>query len=112
MGATANVYWNIALGKDNSSTWGWKQNSLVRVLDGKAEFTNDYYMMKHFSHFIKRGARYVGLTGRLASCCAAFVNPDGSKVIVASNPYQKELTLSFGEKSYILPPRSISTIVM
>ena len=112
MGATANVYWNIALGKDNSSTWGWKQNSLVRVLDGKAEFTNDYYMMKHFSHFIKRGARYVGLTGRLASCCAAFVNPDGSKVIVASNPYQKELTVSFVEKSYILPPRSISTIVM
>ena len=37
-------------------------------------------------------------------------NPDGSLVLVVANPYTDEMVVSFGGKSYALPPRSINTI--
>ena len=110
MGASSYVYWNIALGEDSESTWGWKQNSLIHVVDGKGRFTPEFYLMKHFSHFIKRGARYLKLKGEYSSASVAFKNPDGTTVLVVANPYVKEITISFGGLSYTLPPRSINTI--
>lgn len=110
MGASAYVYWNIALKDESESTWGWKQNSLVHVAYGKANFTPEFYLMKHFSHFVKRGAVYLKLKGEYSSASAAFKNPDGSIVLVVANPYEKEITISFGGKSYTLLPRSINTI--
>ena len=109
-GSSAYVYWNLALKKNQPSSWGWHQNSLVSVDNGKMEFTPEFYMMKHFSHFVKRGARYVATKGELSSLCCAFRNPDGQTVVVAYNPYDFEQTLTVEEKSYILPPKSINTI--
>lgn len=110
MGASSYVYWNIALEGDSSSTWGWRQNSLIHVKDGKARLTPEFYLMKHFSHFIKRGAKYLKLKGEFSSACAAFKNPDGKTVLVAANPYTEERTITFLGASYTLPPRSINTI--
>ena len=110
MGASSYVYWNIALGEDSESTWGWKQNSLIHVVDGKGRFTPEFYLMKHFSHFVKRGARYLKLKGELSSSSVAFKNPDGTVVLVVANPYDEEITVSFCGSSYTLPPRSINTI--
>lgn len=110
MGASSYVYWNIALEGNSESTWGWSQNSLIHVVDGKANFTPEFYLMKHFSHFVKRGARYVKLRGEYSSSTVAFRNPDGKTVLVAANPYNDEMIISFGGSSYILPPRSINTI--
>ena len=112
MGASAYVYWNIALEGDSSSTWGWRQNSLIHVTDGHANLTPEFYLMKHFSHFVKRGAKYLKLKGEFSSSSVAFKNPDDETVLVTANPYQKEITITIENKSYILPPRSISTIVM
>ncbi|MBQ4107770.1 MAG: glycoside hydrolase family 30 protein [Clostridia bacterium] len=111
-GVSAYVYWNLALKKDQPSTWGWKQNSLVSVHNGKATYTPEYYLMKHFSHFIKRGAHYVKLNGEYASGCAAFENPDGTRVVVAYNPYENEQTITIEGKSYTLPVNSVNTIVI
>lgn len=111
-GTTAYVYWNIALEDDAFSTWGWKQNSLVTVKDGKAIFNPEYYLMKHFSHFVKRGAKYVKMNGEFSSCCISFINPDGSKVILVSNPYKTEKVITIEGSSYSLPPNSISTITI
>jgi glucosylceramidase len=66
--------------------------------------------MKHFSHFVKRGARYLKLKGEYSSASVAFKNPDGSKVLVVANPYDKEIIITFENKSYSLPPRSINTV--
>ena len=110
MGASSYVYWNIALGEDSESTWGWKQNSLIHVVDGKGRFTPEFYLMKHFSHFVKRGARYLKLKGEHSSSSVAFKNPDGTNVLVVANPYTEEMIISFNGKSYALPPRSINTI--
>ena len=111
-GITAYVYWNIALEGDSSSTWGWRQNSLLHVVDGKPIYTPEFYLMKHFSHFVKRGARYVRLKGEYASGCVAFENPDGQKIVVAYNPYKEEQKITIEGKTYILPVDSINTIVI
>ena len=110
MGASAYVYWNIALEGDSESTWGWAQNSLIHVKDGKGALTPEFYLMKHFSHFVKRDARYLKLHGEYSSASVAFKNPDGGIVLVAANPYYKEIIITFEGKSYVLPPRSINTV--
>lgn len=111
MGASSYVYWNLALEGESTSTWGWRQNSLIHVVNGKGILTPEFYLMKHFSHFVKRGARYLKLKGEYSSSVAAFKNPDGTLVAVAANPYYEEIVITFNGSSYSLPPRSINTIV-
>jgi len=57
-GANAYMYWNISLLDNGVSTWGWKQNSLASVNKENKTYTfnNDYYLIKHVSHFVKPGA--------------------------------------------------------
>lgn len=109
-GASAYVYWNLALKERQPSTWGWKQNSLVTVKDKKATLTPEFYLMKHFSHFVKRGARCVEIKGEFASCCVGFKNPDGEKILVAYNPYKFDKIITIEQKSYKLKANSINTI--
>ncbi len=110
MGASSYVYWNLALEGEGASTWGWTQNSLIHVKDKKAMLTPEFYLMKHFSHFVKRGARYLKLKGEYSSSSVAFKNPDGTLVLVCANPYDEEITISFEGSSFALPPKSINTI--
>lgn len=112
MGASSYVYWNIALEGDSTSTWGWKQNSLIHVVDGKGVLTPEFYLMKHFSHFVKRGARYLKIKGEYSSSTVAFKNPDGQIVLVVANPYYDEKIVTFGSSSYALPPRSVNTVIV
>ena len=109
-GASSYIYWNLALKEGESSTWGWEQNSLVTVAGGKSTYTPEFYLMKHLSHFVKRGARYVSVNGEFSSSCIAFINPDGTKVLAVANPYTEEKTVTVEGRSYLLPSRSISTI--
>ena len=110
MGASSYVYWNIALEGKSESTWGWRQNSLLHVVNGKGELTPEFYLMKHFSHFVKRGARYLKIKGEYSSSTVAFKNPDGSIILVMANPYYTERIITFGTSSYALPPRSFNTV--
>jgi len=110
-GASAYVYWNLALKKGQSSTWGWRQNSLVTVENGEYQFTPEFYMMKHFAHFVKRGAKYLTVQGEFSSNCCAFKNPDGQTVLVIANPYQFEKLITVLGKSYLLKPLSVNTII-
>lgn len=111
-GASAYVYWNIALEGDSASSWGWRQNSLMHVLDGKPNYTPEFYLMKHFAHFVKRGAKYVSVKGEFASNCAAFENPNGEKILVLANPYKTDKAIEIEGKAYTLPAESINTIVV
>ena len=111
-GASAYVYWNIALENEGASTWGWCQNSLINVVDGHARLTPELYMMKHFSHFVKRGARYLDMKGELSSICSAFENPNGERVVIVANQYNDTKLITLEGKSYTLPPKSVSTIVI
>ncbi len=109
-GARANVYWNMALEAGGLSTWGWRQNSLFIIDNGSYEKTPEYYCVKHFSHFVKKGAVMLKTEGEHSSNSAVFKNKDGSIVAVIINPYHKEKVLTIKNKNYILKPMSFNTI--
>ena len=111
-GARANVYWNMVLDEGGLSTWGWHQNSLFTVRDGKYEKMPEYYCVKHFSHFVKRGAVMLKTTGAHSTNSAVFKNPEGSVAAVIVNPYEREKILTIQNNNFILKPMSFNTIIL
>jgi len=118
-GANAYVYWNMVLEPRGKSSWGWEQNSMV-VVDPKtrkATYTPEYYVMKHFSHYINPGAERLGLAGSWTSNSTAFQNPDGSVVLNVCNPHAQaqELTFQLTESKVFrirLEGQSLNTVVL
>lgn len=108
-------YWNISLIKNGLSHWGWRQNSLVVVdeVNKDYEFSIEYYLLKHASHFVQPGARKLRLEYGNA---LAFVNPDGSIIVITSNESSEpaDITLSLGDyqRSVTLKPLSFNTFVL
>jgi glucosylceramidase len=86
LGASAYMYWNLALKVGGESHWGEYQNSLVTVDPGAGTFryNPEFYLLKHVSHFVQPGSRYLRTTGLLADALA-FLNPDGSLVVAMRN---------------------------
>lgn len=85
-GANAYFAWNMVLNETGLSTWGWAQNALVTVnsTSGAVTYNGEFYVYKHFSHYVKPGATRVlsfGVWGNQI----AFQNPDTSIVLVLSN---------------------------
>jgi len=84
---------------------------------GKLLFTNSYYYIGHFSKFIRPGAKRIssGTTSNDLTA-TAFVNPDGSLVVVALNENNQAVkyTLTIGNRttSLDLAGHSIQTIVI
>lgn len=112
-GANAYLYWNIILDETGKSTWSWKQNSMISVdrTTRKVTFNPEFYLMKHFSHFVKPGAVKLKTAG---GNLLVFRNPDGELVVVASNqePQPQKLTLQIDglPHAVTLPPVSFTTI--
>ncbi len=87
-GASAYMYWNMALVEGGISRWGWAQNSLVVVdpVTRSYRFSHEYQLLKHMTHFVRPGARvlptssYAGFEQQLA-----WRNPDGGVVLVVHN---------------------------
>ncbi|WP_338396410.1 glycoside hydrolase family 30 beta sandwich domain-containing protein, partial [Oenococcus oeni] len=96
-GATAYTYWNIILA-DSISTWGWQQNSLFSIDskdNNKVTRNPEYYVMRHYSHYVKPGARVLESTGHFNSMGIAFRNPDDQIVVVVQNALERELPFTF-----------------
>ncbi len=85
-GASAYMYWNIALKEGGISHWGWRQNSLVSVdtTQKTYHFNYEYYLLKHLSHFVKPGAKLLSTAGTFQNLLA-FKNPDNSIVLILQN---------------------------
>ena len=114
-GVCAYTYWNMVLPEEGESTWGWKQNSMINVSrQNQPVYNPEFYVMKHFAHYVRPGARRLGIEGMWAALALAFRNKDGSTVVTVSNPYcQTEpmtLTVDAQPHRFDLPPRSINTI--
>lgn len=84
-GVQGYLYWNTSLHEGGISTWGWRQNSLVVVNkeDKAFRYTPEYYLMKHFSHYVLPGAKVLDLGTE--QDVIAFVNPDGSVIVNVVN---------------------------
>jgi glucosylceramidase len=116
-GTSVYTYWNISLEKGGISRWGWSQNSLVTV-DPETKtykYNYEYYLIKHFSHYILPGAKRVAVSGE-SEDMLAFKNEDGRMVIVLHNRKDEETTrrIKINEDvlSVTLKPRSFNTIAI
>ncbi|MBB4141324.1 glycoside hydrolase family 30 beta sandwich domain-containing protein [Microbacterium invictum] len=118
-GANAYMYWNISLLEGGRSRWGWTQNSLVVVDADEAtyRYSYEYQVLKHVSAFVNAGARaldcltYSGYANQLA-----FLNPDGSIVLVMQNDMAEDMPVRvlLGGRviAPTLPADSFSTFVI
>lgn len=116
-GVQSYLYWNTSLFENGVSTWGWSQNSLI-VVDKDAKtfrYTPEYYVMKHASHYVLPGAKVLGLGGNYDDALA-FVNPDGSTVVMAANQTEEAKAVSVvvngKTRTFELPAGSLNTIVL
>jgi glucosylceramidase len=119
-GANAYFLWNMVLNETGMSTWKWSQNAAITInrASGKVTRNGEYYVMRHFSQFVKPGAKRV-LTIGLWGDKIAFVNPDGSLVIIVGNSSKQPQPFIFnvagrsdGTLKATLPAQSISTFVV
>jgi glucosylceramidase len=117
-GVNAYVYWNMVLAPGGTSTWGWTQNAMISAdpLTGEVRFNPEFYVMKHFAHFIDPGAVRLAVTGAWAGSAVAFKNPDKRIVTVVANqlPTARPMTLTCEGKctTMMLSEYSINTFVI
>ncbi|NLW48229.1 MAG: glycoside hydrolase family 30 protein [Firmicutes bacterium] len=121
-GVNSYMLWNMVLdeeGKSIDSRRPWPQNAPL-VVDRKTKsliYTPMYYAFKHFSFFVKPGARLISVKPYGAwSDAIAFQNPDGGIALVMQNATESEKEVKIKlEKQAVtitLPPQSWSTLVL
>lgn len=98
------IYWNMVLPKGGISTWGWEQNSMITVdpENKKVVYEPEFYIMKHFSHFVKPGAKKVVTKGHWTSNSLVFENPNGDIIAVVGNAMDKDREFTFKHKETVL----------
>ncbi|MCS2890854.1 beta-glycosidase [Parabacteroides faecis] len=116
-GTNVYEYWNISLEEGGLSRWGWSQNSLVTVDKNtrKYKYTYEYYLMKHASHYVLPGARFLPVSGEFTDMMA-FRNPDGSYVLIIHNPETtgRKPVIKMGNRTIVVPvkPQSFNTVLL
>lgn len=83
---------------------------------GQLKYTNSYFYIGHFSKFIKPGAkRIIASPSRSQLLSTAFLNPDGSVVVIVMNKTDKETDYFLWVDGQAVPvkslPHSIATLV-
>ncbi|MET0290705.1 MAG: glycoside hydrolase family 30 beta sandwich domain-containing protein [Pseudoxanthomonas sp.] len=118
-GARGVIFWNLALDERNGPHAGGCDTCRgVVTIDSKSgkvlNRTDEYYALAHVSRFVLPGARRVAspeTQGQIDN--VAFVNPDGTRVLVVSNSGDAQQTLSLGEGDRrvqaTLPAKSLAT---
>ncbi len=104
-GVSVYEYWNTSLLKGGISRWGWAQNSLV-VVDSVSKtynYTLEYYLLKHASHYVLAGARKLDIKGEYDDLLA-FKNPDNSIIIITANQQDENKTVNIKIGDDIISP--------
>jgi len=116
-GVNLYTYWNMVLDETGRSAWGWKQNALVTVNQaaGKPAYTPEFYLFKHFSHFVPAGSVKLESCGNFDDALA-FRTPDGQVVLVLANKqnFAQSVGVKIGAQnlSAKLPPKSFNTFCL
>jgi glucosylceramidase len=80
---------------------------------GQVDYTIEYYSMGHLTKFVKPGAFRIASTGNTSVPNVAWVNPDGSKALIAYNDTSSAQTVrvNWGGQSfsYNLPTKTTAT---
>jgi glucosylceramidase len=126
--ASGYMYWNLVLSEKSTSSWGWKQNSLLKIDSQSKQITYnpEFYSLKHFGHFLKPGAVRIGVTATAqtgsgsplftAGNAVAFRNSSGELVVILGNNGNNSLpvTLQSGTNTAKLeiPAKSMNSLVL
>ncbi|HWV31155.1 MAG TPA: glycoside hydrolase family 30 beta sandwich domain-containing protein [Dyadobacter sp.] len=113
------LLWNIALDENDGPKNKGCDNcrGVVTIAsDGSVTKNVEYYTIAHMSKFVRPGAFRVE-SGRLSASTklehVAFLNPDGSKVLVVLNQGgdNSKFTVAFGENqfNYTIDPNAVAT---
>src|SRR4029079_12296670 len=104
-GGRAFVKWVLALAQNRVPHAGGcgTCTPLVNVnTSGAISYPIDFYTLGHFSRFVLSGAHRVYSSNATGILTAAFVNPDGSKALVAFNDRRAAVTFQvrWGDKAF------------
>jgi len=116
------LLWNLALDQDGAPHENGSSTCrgvvTINSSSGQVTFNQEYYAIGHFSKFVRPGAVRVAmiLSPALTDFGAvAFLNTDGSKVVIVCNYSSsiKVFSIQQGEKnlSYSLPEKSVASII-
>jgi glucosylceramidase len=114
------VDWNMVLDRQGGPNWfkNWCVAPVIAdPVNDAVYFTPLYYIMSHFSRYIRPGAKRIGheLSDQSLLVTAA-ENPDGSIAVVVFNPTNdiKHYSLILGKRSTVLAidQKAIQTIVL
>jgi len=114
-GINSYMYWNMVLDETGKSAWDWSQNSLV-IVDRNARqvrYTDEYYLMKHLSHFVRPGSRVLKVSDD--KNVLAFLTQEGRVAVIIYNHKEEDRSLSLkvgdSKADVLLKAKSINTIV-
>ena len=106
----------MILNETGKSWWDWPQNSLVIINrdNGSVNYTHEYYLMKHLSHFLCPNARLVKVSD--SENVLAFKINNDKYVIVVYNDKDIDVEKTFCIKDKCiklkLKRKSINTLVL
>ena len=114
------VDWNMVLDQNGGPNWfkNWcVAPVLVNVEKDEVYFTPLYYVLSHFSKFMRPGAVKIGCTINHSEVKATAVqNPDDSIAVVVFNPtdasYSIEINLNKQIKTISIPAKALQTLVI
>ncbi len=114
------IDWNMVLDKQGGPNWFKNWCTAPVIADPENDevyFTPLYYVMAHFSKFIRPGAVRIGFDNPDKELMiTAANNPDGSNVAILFNPGEKEknITLSLNKKTthIRISGKAIQTVVI
>jgi glucosylceramidase len=137
-GVNSYCQWNIVLdekGFSNSVTNPWPQNSMISVNQstGEVRYNPQFYAVKHFSHFVKKGAVRIATTGNYSAGGSnllnenigesvtdgdmmGFLNPNGDRVLVLRNSSDADMSVAvkLGTSKFkpMIPANSMNTFLI
>ncbi len=114
------VDWNMVLNRQGGPNWFKNWCVAPVIVDENADevyFTPLYYVMSHFSKFIRPGAKRIDFSHNDADLqLTAAQNPDGSIAVVIFNPTEKEKTFELEHlsqtQSITIKAQALQTIII
>jgi glucosylceramidase len=99
------IFWNMILNEKGTSSWGWRQNSLITVdsQTGKVTYNPEFYALKHFGNLVQPGAVRVGVSAGPFPKLTALQNSSGSVVVLFSNDSKADVKASVKVGETVVP---------
>lgn len=111
------MLWNLALdendGPQNGGCGNCRGVVTINQESGEVTYNEEYYVLGHVAKFVDPGAYRIESTAESATVPpnVAFVNPDGSLVLIVESDRDMNFTVSWKGQSfnYHLPPHGVVT---